>query len=891
MSLERGRRLSHYEILEPIGAGGMGQVYSARDPRLDRIVAIKVLLAHTSAQPEARARFEREAKAIASLDHPHICAVHDFGSDGGTDFIVMELLEGETLAHRLGRGALRIDQAIQCGMEIADALDKAHRRGVTHRDLKPGNIMLTKSGVKLLDFGLAKLRLSDGASNVSGAATRSDLTAKGTILGSLQYMAPEQLESGEVDARTDIFALGAVLYEMVTGRTAFDGKSAVSVMSAILKDLPKPVSTLVPSAPPALGRLIATCLEKDPNDRWQSARDLFRELKWIAAGSSETAPHAIRSTAAETGRRRWISASVAALVALAAGLLGALGVWLFKPAASTSSEVVRLTLPLDDQSSLFRQDMDAVALSPDGAQLIYVGIRLGGTTPLLYRRAMNSLQTNPVSGTEGARAGFFSPDNQWIGFFAQNKLKKVSVAGGVAMDLCDAALAVGGSWASDDTIYFAPDVRSGLMKVSANGGPCQEVTEVDRKSEVSHRWPQVLPGGKALLYTVRKGWGWDEHALNVHVFDTGENREIVSGATSGRYVRSGHIVYSRAGRLMAAPFDLNALTTIGPSVALTEFVREGFEGTPYSVSDSGAIAYLQGHAEAFQRRLVWVDRKGTVESLPVQPRAFGRPVISPDGRHVALDIVEATSGVWTYDFSRRALSAFASFGQGPAWTPDAKRIIFTGHNGSFAWKAADSSGAEEGLMSGLVAVPGSVTPDGKWLVFHGFDPMNFASGADIWKLSLEGSHETHIVIRTPDPDISPRLSPDGKWLAYVVQSAQSIHVYVTPFPGPGARLQVSTIGGASPVWSRTGRELFYRWESRMMAVDIDTQPVLSAGQPRELFQGRFEAGGSGLAGYDVAADGRFLMVQPLEPERPIRDINIVLNWTEELKELAPAATR
>ncbi len=889
MSLEPGRRLGHYEIIAPIGAGGMGEAYKARDPRLNRVVAIKVLLERICDQPEARARFEREGQTLASLNHPHICVVHDVGRDGDTDFIVMELLEGETLARRLERGALSLDHAVQHGIEIADALDQAHRHGVTHRDLKPGNIMLTKSGVKLLDFGLAKLRQGENVSSFSEATTGADMTAEGTILGSLHYMAPEQVEGREADARTDIFAFGTVLYEMVTGQKAFEGKSAVSVMSAILKDIPIPVSALLPAAPPALDRLIAACLEKEPDDRWQTARDLWRELKWIRTSSSETGPHkSIVTRAAGEGTRRAIPWSLSVLITLIGAILAGFGTWMLKPGAPTGSGIVRLTVALPVGDELLVSPMIAVALSPDGTKLAYVG-RRGDTTRQLFVRAMNSLETKPISGTDGADSPFFSPDNQWIGFFALNKLKKVSVSGGAPVDLCDAPLAVGGSWGPDDTIYFAPDVGSGLKKVSASGGPCEEVTRVDRKNELSHRWPQVLPGGKALLFTVRKGFGWDEHVLQTYVFGTGESRAIVQGASTGRYVRSGHVIYSRAGNLMALPFDLGTLSPTGPSVALTELVREGFEGAQYDVSDSGSVAYVPGHSEASRRRLVWVDREGTVEPLPVEPRAYGKPVISPDGRNVALDIVEATSGVWIYDFSRGALSAFTSPSHSPIWTHDSKRIIFTATYRNLLWKAADGSGGEEELTSSdNLGVPGSVTPDGKWLVFHTVDP---ATGPDIWVLPLDGERKPQVVVKTPDIEVSPRLSPDGRWLAYVIQSGPRSQVYVTPFPGPEGRSQISTDRGTEPIWSRTGRELFYRSGSKMMAVDIVTQPTFSAGAPRQLFDGRFEFGTGGLAGYDVAPDGRFLMVQPVEPEQAARQINIVLNWFEELKQRAPGGTR
>ena len=858
----------------------MGEVYSARDPRLDRVVAIKVLLDHTSLRPEARARFEREARAIASLDHPHICVVHDIGSDAGTDFIVMELLEGETLARGLERGALPLHQALRYAIEIADALDKAHRSGITHRDLKPGNVMLTKNGVKLLDFGLAKLRAEE-VSGLSRVTTVAGETAEGTIVGSLQYMAPEQLEGGKVDARADIFAFGAVLYEMVTGVKAFDGKSAASIISAILRDVPKPVSVALPSAPTPLARLIATCLEKAPDDRWQNARDLHRELKWIATAGPESATTS--SVSARTGMRSAIPLAVAAL--LTGALTGAVGFWLFAPRdAPPAPEVVRFREPAPAEASI-RTPRSPVALSSDGGRIAFVSGDSDGPSQL-YVRDVKSLEPLALAGTDGAYSPFFSPDNRWLGFFANNKLKRVSASGGTAIDLCDASLAVGAHWAADDTIYFAPDVRSGLRKVRAGGGRCEDLTRVDRSSELSHRWPQLLPGGRALLFNAVTGGGWDNFSLKVLVLQSGEIREVVPGARNGRYVRSGHIVYSRAGRLMAAPFDLDALVATGPSVALPELVTEGFEGALFDVSDSGSLAYVPAHPDAYRRRLVWVSRTGSIEPLPLPPRGYLRARISDDGRRAAIDISEATSTVSIYDFSRSRLAELTATGFGATWTHDSTGAIYaSGVGRSLVTRAVDGSGAEKVVQSGVEAVPGSVTPDGKWLVYHGIDP---ATGPDIWRVPLDGTQQPSPVVKTAGPDIGPRLSSDGRWLAYEITDRGRRHVYVSPFPSPDGRVQVSTEGGTEPVWSRNGRELFYRWGNKMMAVEITVDPVLSAGTPRQLFEGRFEFGPAGLAAYDVAADGRFLMVQPLEPEPSSREIHVVLNWYEELKRLVPA---
>ena len=878
MPFSPGERLGHYEIVALIGSGGMGEVYEARDTRLNRAVAIKVLLEHLSNQADARARFLREAQTIAGLKHPHISTLHDIGRHQETDFLVMELLEGQTLSDRLARGPLPLRQALDCAIEIADALDQAHRHGVTHRDLKPANVMLTKSGVKVLDFGLAKLR--EGKEPMSAAPTATHLTAEGAVLGTVQYMAPEQLEGGEADPRTDIFAFGTVLHEMVTGRPAFTGKSKMSLVGSILRDMPPPVSTLQPVAPLALSRLITTCLAKDPDDRWQSARDVWRELKWIVdSGESGDEPAPAGTVYGASRRVGPVRAAVAAAIVAAAA--AAAIVWTLKPAApgvEATLARVAIALPLGDQ--IGDRVLPSVVVSADGSTLAYVGRRAGAVQ--LFVRPIGTLETRAVPGTEGAASPFFSPDGQWIGFVAQGKLKKVPAVGGAVETLCDAAIGMGATWAPGDTIYFSPFSTAGLWKVSALGGTPEPVTVVDRsKGEFSHRWPQILPGGKALLLTVWNGPGWDERHLQVLRLDTGERRSLVQGASAGRYVASGHLLYARADALMAVPFDLARLQTTGPPIALPERALDD-DGGHFSVSDTGTLAYLAVSPRRFERQLVWADSKGNVEALPAPQRGYTDPAISPDGRFVAFSLLGPTNSIWVYDVTRQTLAPLTavttgSSSQSPVWTPDGKRVAYRATRGGYRnlfWKAADGSDDEERLTTSEdVQTPRSWTPDAQYLAF--------ASGSDLWVWSA-ADRQPHAYLKTPSPETSPAFSPDGRWLAYSSSESGAAEVYVRPFPGPGSRLQISTSGGTEPVWARDGSQLFYREGNRWLSVAMSATAPLTVGSPRVLFEGPYLPSDTSGAGYDVAADGRFLMVRPVEPEQPSTQIELVLNWFKEL---------
>jgi len=897
MAIQAGQRLGPYEILSAIGAGGMGEVYRARDTRLERIVAVKILPDHLSDKAELRERFEREARTVASLNHPHICTLHDIGQQDGTDFLVMEYLEGETLAERLKKGPLPLDQVLQYAIEISGALDKAHRKGITHRDLKPSNIMITKSGTKLLDFGLAKLRQDAAPTTpLSELPTAKEaITAQGTILGTLQYMAPEQVEGREVDARTDIFAFGVVVYEIATGKKAFEGKSQASLIAKILETDPPLISSLQPMTPPALDRVVKKCLAKEPEKRWQAASDVCDELKWIAEGGSQvtSAPTVAPKGIGTLGRRSLILSLGSLLIGLA---VASLATWNLKP--SSPQPVSHLVISLPPGQQLGASDRGpAVALSPDGTHLAYLARQNG--TQQLYLRAMDSLEARPLPGTEGAVNPFFSPDGQWVGFFESGKLKKVSVTGGAALTLGDiGATPSGASWGSQGMIIFAPTLVGVLQQVSDAGGTTQPLTRRE-KGEVSHRWPEFLPGGKAVLFaagTINNNW------TNAHVvvqsLGTGERRNLVQGGMYPRFAPSGHLVYAQGGSLMAVPFDAQRLAVTGAAVPVVEGVlQSAFSGAAqYSFSSTGSLVYVPGGIQAAQSKLVWVTRNGQEQPLAAPAHAYQFPRLSPDGRRVAVGIVEQESQVWLFDLSRETLTRLTfggSVNQTQLWTPDGKRIAFMSDKegpSNIFWQLADGGGGLERLTTSEYAnSPKSWSPDGQLLAFIEITPT---SGYDIWVLRIS-DRKAQPFLRTQFNEGVPEFSPDGHWLAYISDESGHFEVYVQPYPGPGGKWQISTEGGGEPVWNPNGRELFYRSGNKMMAVEIATQPGLTVGKPRMLFEGQYQPTPATFPNYDVSPDGqRFLMLKPSEQEQAApTQINVVLNWFEELKHKVPTGKK
>jgi len=872
-----GRTLGHYRIIEKIGEGGMGVVYRARDERLDRDVAIKVLPKHLAKDPKRRERFEREGRAVSSLNHPNICTLYDIGQHDGIDFIVMEYIEGETLASRLERGALPLERALQVGVQIADGLDKAHRRGIVHRDLKPGNIMLTKDGAKLLDFGLAKLMAPDAVVAESALATEDKpLTAEGTLVGTVQYMAPEQLEGKEADARTDVFAFGAVLYEMITDNKAFEGTSQASLIAAIMSSEPRRLSKLQANSPAALDRTVAKCLAKDPEERWQTARDLVDDLQWIDSGAAaETA------VVARPQYRRL------ALVALLGALVATAIVWVIRPETRSTPSPARLHLSLPDGHEIRTNWSPPFVFSPDGSQLLFLSWHRGEDRQL-HLRPINGFEARPLPGTEWAQMPFFSPDGRWIGYFSHGKLRKLSLAGGAPVTICDASMVAGASWGLDDSIVFA-SAGSGLMKVSAIGGSPEPLTTL-QQGEVQHWWPQFLPDGKAIVFTADTMSGFRPAIVSL---ETGEHHvlEELGAGRVARYVPSGHIVYAEGGQLLAVPFDPVRLELTGTASS----VLDGLHTSPtsglayFAVSNTGTLAYLPGSQAQVERQLVLVDRQGVGTPLVGERGNFLSPRYSPDGTKVAVGrfLGSGRRDVWVYDLmsgARIRLTTGGATGM-PIWVPDGDRITFWKDFETIQSKVVGADEVEELHRSLNPIFPGSWTPEGDVLIFQEMHPE---TRGDIWVLSEEG--EAKAWIATEFSEGYPQLSPDGRWLAYVSNESGEYEVYVQAYPGANEKMTVSTDGGFEPVWSPDGRELFYRTGARVMVVSIQTTPVFRTSRPRQLFEGPYISSSTIAAiatTYDVAPDGQhFLMIEGGE-EEGWNQLHLALNWFEELKRLVP----
>jgi eukaryotic-like serine/threonine-protein kinase len=897
MVLAPGTWLGSYEVVAQIGAGGMGEVYRARDSKLARDVAIKVLPANLVNDPERLSRFQREARMLAALNHANIATIYGLEQSGGVTCLVMELVPGESLADRVKAGPLPIEEALKIAVQIAEALEAAHEKSIIHRDLKPANVKVTPEGkVKVLDFGLAKAYAGNAASDdPSNSPTLSAAaTMQGVILGTAAYMSPEQARGKVCDKRTDIWAFGCVLYELLTAKQAFHGEATTEILAAVLRGEPD-WQALPETVPSIIHALLRRCLKKDLNKRARDVGDVRIEMEEALAAPAIA--EAVSPTKANPAfGRRVLILSAGALLLVA--VIASLATWNLKPAPAPAAQPVTRTvinLPPGQQLAGL-ENGPAVALSPDGTHLAYVA-RLGGSQQL-YLRAMDSLDARSIPGTDGAVNPFFSPDGQWVGFFAGGKLMKVSMNGGAALSLGDAAFPRGASWSSHGMIAFVPTNVSVLRQMSDAGGAPESLTRLE-KGEFSHRWPEFLPGGNAMFFVAGlTATNWNYAKVVVQSVGTRERVDLVQGGTQPQYSPSGHLVYAQGGNLMAVPFDPQRLAVSGTAAPVVEGVLQSpiTGDAQYSISATGSLVYVSGGIQSVQSRLVWVNRNGAEQLVAAPARAYMFPRFAPDGRRVAVGITEQGTQNWLYDLSRDTLTRLTFEGKAnlnPVWTPDGKRVAFNSDKEgppNLFWQLADGSGGLERLTtSQFTQAPSSWSPDGQLLAFIEVKPT---TGVDIMVLRL-GDRKVQPFLQTPFNETSPRFSPDGRWLAYISDESGRFEVYVQPYPGPGGKWQISTDGGTEPLWNPNGRELFYRSGDKIIAVEIITQPSFSAGKSRVLFGGPYQPTPATLTNYDVSPDGqRFLMLKPSEQAQAApTQINVVLNWSEELKRRVPTGTK
>ena len=882
MPLKEGTRLGPYEIVAPIGAGGMGEVYRARDTRLDRTVAIKVLPAEAAGSSSRRRRLDREARTISQLSHPNICALYDVGHQDGIDFLVMEYLDGETLGDRLRKGPLPIDRVVEYAVQIAAALDKAHRHGVTHRDLKPGNIMLTAAGAKLLDFGLAKIGASPeaGAGLLTAAPTEEKpLTSEGALLGTFRYMAPEQLEGKEADARADIWAMGLVIHEMATGKSVFQGSSQASLIAAILERDAPSLAALRPETPPPLDRLVQRCLLKDPEERWQSARDLLHELRWIREGGSGAGASASTLPRADRGRERLLWASLA--LVLAASLVWAL-VFLGR-GPSMQRRAARFPVPLPENAS-----ESTVRVSPDGRFLSFHAESEGRTH--IWLRPIDSLTARPLPGTEGIEFWFhfWSPDSRFIGFMAGGKLKKIDIAGGRPQILADAPGSGPfqlGSWGSDGTIIYnineAPGYN-GLYRVSAEGGPAIRLTILDEAGdEVAVAFPAFLPDGRHFIF---QGGPAQETGIWVASLDSLRASELLAIESYARYAPPGYLLYASRGALMAHRFDPDSLSLLGEPFPIAEQV-ETFAGIGipnFSASDNGILTYDSGRGPS---RLVWRDRNGLELGQVGEPDYYASLSLSPDGKRLMVSVDDPQAGtrdLWLIELDRDVASRFTTDGMdvyGPVWSPDGSRLVFSMARNAppnLHVKSLSGGEARELLPSrGTMHWPSDWSPDGRFLLYTNRDPN---ADLDLWMLPIAENREPVPFLITRFKEFDARFSPDGRFVAFASEESGESEVYVVPSEGTGEKRRVSIAGGHTPLWRSDGLELFYlSAANQLMAVPVRLEGGFEPGTPTALFTIEpGEAGGEVV--YDVAADGRRFIINSALPGTDPAP-TVVFDWT------------
>jgi Tol biopolymer transport system component len=892
--LESGTRLGSFVVIAQIGAGGMGEVYRARDSRLNRDVALKVLPHSVAADADRLARLKREAQALASLSHPNIGHIYGIEDTNGISALVLELVEGPTLAEHIERspqGTIPVEEALALAAQIADALDTAHERGIVHRDLKPANIKITPAGVvKVLDFGLAKTAgpVDQALSDASQSPT-IDVggTREGMLVGTLTYMSPEQARGQAVDKRTDVWAFGCVLYEMLTGRAPFARDTMSDTLAAILEH--KPDWEKLPKATPAaVRRLLERCLTKPQRQRLRDLGDAQLEIAdALAAPTASMAPQTKVSSARTSVW--WAAALVGTIIVTSAA------VWRLKPQPAIPAGyglTARLAVipTAGDQVAV---DAGAIALSPDGHRLAYVAGR--GGRQQIYIRDFDQFDSKAVPGTEGGYNPFFSPDAKWLGFFAGGKLRKVLLGAGQPVTISEAAIAGSGSpsWESDDTILFAPIIASSIMRVPAAGGIPTAVTKL-AADESAHQWPQLLPGGKALIYSALSSAGSQIYAQSI---GTGERRLLVQGL-GARYLPSGHLVFIQGGTVMAAPFDPVRLEMTGsPVVVMTgvlQAARLRSTGSSNSLphisfaSTGATLAYVPANTGRRRNELVIVDRSGVERPTGASGGEYFQPRLSPDGRRVAVTVGGDHDDVWLFDLSRQTWSRFTSEGNNsfPVWAPDGTRLTYVSDKAGVETpytRRLDSSTDERLLVSDRASYPLSMSRDGTLA----FVSVKMGQAQDIWILHPDRKAKPTPWLETAFSEGAPTFSPDGRWLAYVSNDSGRNEIYVRPYPGPGEKITISIDGANEPVWTRGGRELFYRNGDQIFAVDVSTLPALGAGKARKILERDYERTSTLWPNFDVSADGQqFLMVKTLQDDAPAY-VAAVLNWDTELKRLVP----
>jgi eukaryotic-like serine/threonine-protein kinase len=901
MPLSAGTRLGSYEILSALGAGGMGEVYRARDTRLDRDVAIKILPEAFVADADRVARFQREAKVLASLNHPHIAAIYGLENADGVKALVMELVEGEDLAQRLARGPIPLDEALPIAKQVAEALEAAHEQDIIHRDLKPANIKVRYDGtVKVLDFGLAKAlepALTSADVAQSPTITSPALTQMGVILGTAAYMSPEQAKGRAADRRSDLWAFGCVLYEMLTGYRAFGGDGVSDTLAAVLRGEPD-WSALPLETPAPIRRLLRRCLVKDSKGRIADASTARIEIDDVQSGAR------IDDDVIQTLRRRERLISVSALVIVALLAAGVIA-WMRERRSVPSLRLARFTIALS-RADRFSGPNRLVALSPDGTAIVYAANRQ------LNVRAMDRLEPVPIHGTEdtgtgGAASPFFSPDGQWIGFWQSGQFKKVSITGGAPVVLCPGGPPLGASWTAENTILYGQGA-AGIWRVSGDGGKPENLVKVDAGQIASG--PQMLPGGRAILFTLTRK-DLDPAQLVVQPLGTGVRHVVLEKGTDARYLPTGHLVYALGSTLLAVPFNMTTFAVTGGPVPLVEGVAQTPDGliAHYAVSSEGTLVYVPRDAvvggAAAPGMLVWVDRQGREAPINAPPRAYVWPRLSPDGTRIALAIADQEHDIWVWDLGRKGLTRLTfgpAFDMGAVWTPDGQSVIFTSGELPFlgasnlSRRAASGAGPIEQLTQRVAAIgPPAVTPDGKGLIFSQRPPPGGTATdlSDLMLLPLVGERRPQPLVQTASTEGFGEVSPDGRWLAYQSNASGQFEIYVTPFPNVTAgKWQVSTSGGTQPLWARNGQELFFESMGALMRVSVTNSPTFAAGPPSRLFDVRgFLIPGTPGRLYDIAPDGRrFLMTKTSRaadaPAPPARLI-LVQHWFEELKRRAP----